>query len=288
MKLPVLFDVFSQWDFFHNVYVQLIGKNIITACNRKNNTFGYLKGITYGYIIEFWEIFIMGKKRELTETELNECAKLKKIFNSKKKALGLTQEVLAERFKISQPAIGHYLNGTNALNLQIAAQFAEALNVSVSEFSSRLAAELERLTQMQPEAQPDPNVTELSRKIHRVPVVSWVQAGNWSEIEILNPEEYDWVLAVSNVSNRAFALRVQGDSMHPEFTEGDVIICDPEAQWNSGSYIVVMQDDHATFKRLIYDGARPMLKALNPVYGVMPLKDDAIVCGVVKEKVKLY
>ena len=141
---------------------------------------------------------------------------------------------------------------------------------------------------MQPEAQPDPNVTELSRKIRRIPIVSWVQAGNWSEIEILNPKEYDWVLAVSNVSNRAFALRVQGDSMQPEFTEGDVIICDPEAQWNSGSYIVVMQDDHATFKCLVYDGARPMLKALNPVYGVMPLKDDAIVCGVVKEKVKLY
>ena len=86
------------------------------------------------------------KKKELTEQEQMECAQLKILFNNKKKGLGLTQSLLAERFKMTQPAIGHYLNGINALNAKIAAQFAEALQVSVADFSPRLAKELEELT----------------------------------------------------------------------------------------------------------------------------------------------
>ncbi|ULJ60807.1 LexA family protein [Wielerella bovis] len=140
----------------------------------------------------------------------------------------------------------------------------------------------------QPETPIDPNVVQLDRKIRNIPVVSWVQAGNWHDVEELNPDEYDWVLALSKVSERAFALRVQGDSMQPEFTEGDIIIVDPEADFHSGSFVVVCQDNETTFKKLIYDGSRAMLKALNPIYGVLQMKDDAVICGVVKEKVKLY
>lgn len=87
----------------------------------------------------------MTKKRELTEMERAECAKLKEIFNNKKKELGITQAGLAERFEMTQPAVGHYLNGTNALNAQIASQFAEALQVSIADFSERLAKEIEQL-----------------------------------------------------------------------------------------------------------------------------------------------
>lgn len=87
----------------------------------------------------------MTKKRELTEMERAECAKLKEIFNNKKKELGITQAGLAERFEMTQPAIGHYLNGTNALNAQIASQFAEVLQVSIEDFSERLAKEIEQL-----------------------------------------------------------------------------------------------------------------------------------------------
>lgn len=93
----------------------------------------------------------MVKKRELTATELTECAKLKEIFNNKKKELGVTQAGLAEKFRISQPAVGHYLNGFNALNLQIAVKFAEALQVAVLEFSPRLAKELENMVKRLPE-----------------------------------------------------------------------------------------------------------------------------------------
>ena len=66
----------------------------------------------------------MNKKKELLPEIAKENAALKEIFNSKKKELGLTQGKLAERFNMTQPAIGHYLNGLNALNPDIAGKFA--------------------------------------------------------------------------------------------------------------------------------------------------------------------
>jgi SOS-response transcriptional repressor LexA len=57
-------------------------------------------------------------------------------------------------------------------------------------------------------------------------------------------------LAAVHVSKDAFALRVSGDSMMPEFRHGDVIIVDPAVRPRPGSYVVATTGEHdATFKR---------------------------------------
>ena len=99
------------------------------------------------------------KKRELTQEEVFECAELKEIFIKKKEELGLTQVLAAERLGMSQSAVNHYLNGINALNASVASQFAQLLQIPVSDFSHRLAQEInmmavgidaEKLKSMQP------------------------------------------------------------------------------------------------------------------------------------------
>ena len=87
------------------------------------------------------------KKTKLTDGREKENEALKEIFNRKKKELGLTQAVLAEKLNVSQGAVNMYLNSINPLNAQIASRFAELLNVQVSDFSPRLAAEIERMAQ---------------------------------------------------------------------------------------------------------------------------------------------
>ena len=57
------------------------------------------------------------KKREISDIEKEECKRLKQIFNDRKKELGLSQEKIAGLIGVTQAAINHYLNGTNALNL---------------------------------------------------------------------------------------------------------------------------------------------------------------------------
>lgn len=83
------------------------------------------------------------KKRALSEDRKAECLRLKAIFNSKKKDLGLTQEKLAHLLEMNQSSVSHYLNGVNPLNAQVAAAFSRILQVPVRDFSDRLADEIE-------------------------------------------------------------------------------------------------------------------------------------------------
>ena len=82
------------------------------------------------------------KKRPLTDEEKAECSKLKAIYTSKRRELGLTQEALAQDLEMSQAGLSMYLNGVNALNMEFAIKSARALSVSISEFSPRIAQEL--------------------------------------------------------------------------------------------------------------------------------------------------
>ena len=83
-----------------------------------------------------------GKKKELTESQKQDCNALKSIYESKKKELGLNQYAVADALGISQSAINHYLSGINALNPSIASGFARLLKVNVQDFSSSLAEEI--------------------------------------------------------------------------------------------------------------------------------------------------
>ncbi len=126
-----------------------------------------------------------------------------------------------------------------------------------------------------------------AEKCHHVPIISWVQAGAWSES---GGVRYDSQVITSpfRCSGRSFALEVKGDSMTSppgalhSFPEGCHIIVDPEAEAHNKSFVVVNLEgsDEATFKQLILDGNK-FLKPLNPQYPVIPVDQPMRVCGVV-------
>ena len=86
------------------------------------------------------------KKREISDIEKEECKLLKQLFNDKKKELGLSQAKIAGLIGVTQAAINHYLNGTNALNASIASEFAKVLGVPVGSFSWRLEKEINEMS----------------------------------------------------------------------------------------------------------------------------------------------
>lgn len=122
----------------------------------------------------------------------------------------------------------------------------------------------------------------------RVPIISWVAAGNWSvSVDNFQPGEADeWVATTLKVKQHTFALRVQGQSMEPRFPEGGVIIVEPDEEARNGSFVIVRQNgDETTFKQLEIDGGRYLLVPLNPKFQAMEMKPDAVICGVVKQLV---
>lgn len=92
----------------------------------------------------------MTRKRELTELEKIECQKLRSIYESKKRDLGISQQTIADKLDVSQGAVSQYLNGSNALNLRAATAFADVLQVSIADFSERIEAERESFASSSP------------------------------------------------------------------------------------------------------------------------------------------
>jgi len=121
----------------------------------------------------------------------------------------------------------------------------------------------------------------------RVPLISWVTAGQWREVvDNFQPGDAEqWVETTKRVGAAAFALRVRGDSMEPRCPDGATIIVDPERDAVNGSLVVVrLQDDaEATFKRLVIEGGRRFLAPLNPRYPVIEITGPAVICGVVRQ-----
>ena len=128
--------------------------------------------------------------------------------------------------------------------------------------------------------------------VRRVPRLAWVSAGQFRELDVIaSPETVeDWDSPSEPLGPRSFSLRVDGDSMEPEFPDGCIIFVDPSLRAASGDFVVVQLEnqEQATFKQLVVDGPRRYLKPLNPRYPLIPIGIDAIVCGVVREMRKIY
>ncbi len=82
-----------------------------------------------------------------------------------------------------------------------------------------------------------------------------------------------------------YVLMVLGDSMEPEFNEGDVIVIEPEAHVKDGSYVIAFHNEDYTFRQLKVDGEHYVLQALKAGYPDEPLVnglDD--IRGVITQK----
>jgi DNA polymerase V len=81
-----------------------------------------------------------------------------------------------------------------------------------------------------------------------------------------------------------FALRVLGDSMAPEFAEGEIIVVEPDGALREGSFVLARVEGEWTFRQLVRAAGRWQLHALNPAFADQPLPDLAAIHGVVIQK----
>lgn len=125
-----------------------------------------------------------------------------------------------------------------------------------------------------------------------VPLISWIQAGSWSDIAdpyALGDAE-DWLPCPVKHGPRSYCLRVRGDSMYnpggrPSYADGDIIFVDPDREAKTGDRVIVRLDDQqeGTFKQLLMEDGRKMLKALNPEWKprYVEINGNATITGVV-------
>ncbi|MGO2307072.1 MAG: LexA family protein [Providencia sp.] len=141
---------------------------------------------------------------------------------------------------------------------------------------------------------PDENVPFEPSEYNSVPIISWVQAGSWADNFCeMNLHDYKYIKTSINVSNKAFALIVKGQSMTAtngdlSIPEGAIVIVEPDYGYIddiNGKIIVAQQksSNEATIKKLIIDGPNKYLAPLNPQFNPIQVNGDCIIAGKVKQ-----
>jgi len=199
-----------------------------------------------------------------------------------RKSLGLGQEQLAEATSIDQGAISRIENGRQGVTDSQLVAISTALGVHPSEIWAAVDAPSVR--------EPQQGTYEPEFRPRRVPLLGWVQAGEWTDqnVEHAHFEPTEFVHTTARVSSRAFALTVVGESMinprgEPSFPPGERIIVEPEMAATSGSLVVAQIDGEpeTTFKKLVSDGGQHFLVPLNPQYVTISVTQKTRICGVV-------
>ncbi|EAQ5121945.1 LexA family transcriptional regulator [Salmonella enterica] len=131
----------------------------------------------------------------------------------------------------------------------------------------------------------------LITKMRRIPMISWVQAGQFTECKAAEvfSEVDKWVETSLRIGDSSFALEVKGDSMTnpnglPTIPEGATVIVDPDAEPLNGKIVVARLDgtNEATVKKLVIDGPQKFLVPLNPRYPNISINGNCLIIGVVK------
>lgn len=173
--------------------------------------------------------------------------------------------------------LSQHLSGHRPINLTAARIYATGLGVPIGAFSARLAAEVEELR-----STPEGNTLPGPKAHGPYPLISSVQAGNWSEIvDNFQPgDAEDWVVSPRELGAHGFVLRVDGPSMtNPDggrdnFPEGMLLHIRPETDAYPGDYVVVKRasENKATFKKLVNVDGVLYLFAINPAWPTPYLK----------------
>ena len=178
----------------------------------------------------------------------------------------------------AQSRVSRYETGNRSPSKQTLQKMAHVLHITVEQLTSRFG-------------NVEPAVLRSGRA---VPLISWVQAGQWHEPEDhFRPGEGEGEPVPSSTKDEnAFALRVVGSSMEPEFKEGDIIIVSPNTEPVTGDFVVAKVGGEVTFKQLHIFLNKLVLKPLNEAYEPVEIgRSDEVevrIIGKVIEKVKRY
>jgi len=211
-----------------------------------------------------------------------------RLKQARKKAKKSQKEV-AEAVGIKQPTYQNLEAGKNQKTAYLPA-IAKYLGVDVYWLETGIGKP-EAEEPQQTSTVLTPNLAPV--KARMAPVLSWVQAGNFTNVQAVDMSEVsEWLPLPEDECSNCFFLKVQGLSNYPDFMEGDYIVVNPDAYYSdmqSGDIIVVRRGEDATFKRLVIetDGTR-YLQALNPDFkpNIIQLDDQCQFVGQVVDCVR--
>ncbi|MDM1274041.1 LexA family protein [Acinetobacter indicus] len=195
-------------------------------------------------------------------------SRIKKLRKENK----LTQGRLGNLVGVSDVTIGYWEKDVNEPKYESLEALAQVLGTSIEYLKYGHNEKSESVRDFRP-------ITRM------LPVLSYVQAGNWTNVRSIEPHEIEkWLPAPPNAGKNSFYMIVQGTSNAPHFKDGDFICIDPDIDLSfvqTGEMIVAVCNDEATFKALVREPNNMYLQALNPNFqpNIIPLNENCVYKG---------
>ncbi|PWI34864.1 phage repressor protein [Vibrio albus] len=150
------------------------------------------------------------------------------------------------------------------------------------------------MTVKEPSATYNANVSQVAADAVLCPIVSWVQAGNFAEVQLpYTPDEYKYMPCPEPTGHGTYILKIKLDSMTPKFEENDLIFVDPnQVSAEHDKYVIALLTDstEVTFKQLQIIDGKKYLRALNPNYPpelrFLPINGNCQIIGTVVAHLK--
>lgn len=114
-------------------------------------------------------------------------------------------------------------------------------------------------------------------KVRWIPLLSWAQAGTANDFEEL-PTDWQELIPTTVSNPQAFAIQLRGDSMEPEYKEGDIAVVLPGEPARVGDLVIAkIKKQGMVFKVFQLIGGEPTrvrLKSYNEFYEPMDIHRD--------------
>lgn len=125
-----------------------------------------------------------------------------------------------------------------------------------------------------------------------VPIIEWKSSCNWKNvIEKLKPNtSHEWVMIDEATDEAKFGIRVNGESMWPQFQTNTILIIAPHREPKNRDFVIahLRDSDEIVFRQLIVDDKYKFLKAINNIFPTIRLDNNGEIIGVVVQTRNSY
>lgn len=127
------------------------------------------------------------------------------------------------------------------------------------------------------------------RSWSKLPLLSWEQAAAWPDVRI--PAEISsYISTESKISNTAFAIKVEDNTMLPRYPKGTILIIEPEIKPEDKDFAAVHVEGQKAiqFKQILFDGVDLYLKPLNADFEINRVDKPYKIKGVMVQSLTEY
>lgn len=216
-----------------------------------------------------------------------------------RKSAGFTQDELAKRLNTTKQTISRYEKGDRKANQDMLFELCDIFGVSIDDFFPSQNEALQSPTtspiqsiydQLEPPRQgkvltyaerqlneqkneEETKINEVSEVIQLYSYDYYDHAASAGTGQYLNDVRVERIELPVDI-DADFVIPIKGDSMEPDYHDGDLVFIQTSVELNDGVIGVFNYNGEAYIKQLVIDKDQAYLHSLNPAYKDMPITPD--------------